>query len=290
MEARELDVHPANSVQESWAQVDGGRMRYLRSGSGPPLVLVHGLLGYSFSWRFAMPAWSQQATVYAVDMLGTGYSDRSVGADYSLKGNAERLLQFLDEVGLPACDLLGTSHGGAVAMMATAFAPQRFRRLILVAPVNPWSRHGKSLAPLLTSRGISTLVPVAAHLKAVRGMFLRRLYGDPTRIRPGTLAGYWAPFAATGSFDHPLGVLRSWNRDLEELKSLLPQIADVPTLLVWGDKDVAVDPASVTPLRQCFKDCRVVMFEGVGHLPYEEVPEELNRVVGEYLASAAATG
>src|SRR5437868_10735051 len=89
-------------------------MRYLRDGVGPPLLLLHGLLGYSFSWRYAIPALARHATVHAVDMLGVGFSDRPRGLDCCLRANAERLLCFLDAVGMAECDLLGTSHGGAV--------------------------------------------------------------------------------------------------------------------------------------------------------------------------------
>ena len=59
--------------------LDGARMRYLRAGSGPALVLLHGLLGYSFSWRYTMPALAPYATVYAPDMMGAGFSDRPGG-------------------------------------------------------------------------------------------------------------------------------------------------------------------------------------------------------------------
>ena len=93
-------------------------MRYLRAGSGPPLVLLHGLMGYSFSWRFTLPVLSHYATVYAVDMLGAGFSDRPVGLDCRLRANAGRVLHFLDAVGIRSFDLLGTSYGGALAMMA----------------------------------------------------------------------------------------------------------------------------------------------------------------------------
>ena len=99
-------------------------------------MLVHGLLGYSFSWRHALPVLSEKATVYAVDMLGVGFSDRPPNLDCRFRAHAERLLAFLDGVGITSCDLLGTSHGGAVVMMAAALAPERVRRLILVAPVN----------------------------------------------------------------------------------------------------------------------------------------------------------
>ena len=119
-------------------------MRYLRAGSGPALILLHGLLGYSFSWRFTMPALAPYATVYAPDMLGAGFSDRPAGIDHSMRGTAKRLLRFVAGLGVSSFDLLGTSHGGAVAMFAAAqcldgSSRLRLRRLVLVDPVNPYS-------------------------------------------------------------------------------------------------------------------------------------------------------
>jgi 4,5:9,10-diseco-3-hydroxy-5,9,17-trioxoandrosta-1(10),2-diene-4-oate hydrolase len=279
----------AYAIEDHWITLDGARMRYLRCGYGPPLVLVHGLLGYSFSWRYALPYLAQEADVHAVDMLGVGFSDRPAGMDCSLRAAADRLLRFLDAVSVESCDLLGTSHGGAVAMMAAALAPDRIRRLVLVAPANPWSSHGRWMAAFLSSPLVS---PVFLHFAPMmqfsHSYFLRRLYGDPRRIRPGTLEGYSAPFALPGAFESGLGILRTWSRDLRELQSVLPGIADIPVLMLWGSADLAVDPASAVPLSQQFKNCRVLMLEAVGHLPYEEVPEEFNRAVGEFLFQRGA--
>ncbi len=259
-------------------------MRYLRAGSGPPLLLLHGLLGYSFSWRFALPALANNATVYAVDMAGVGFSDRPPNADGSLRAHAQRLLRFLDGMGVTSFDLLGTSHGGAVAMMAAALAPDRVRRLILVAPVNPWSAHGKRLAPFLSSLPVSWLLLRGEPLLGiVHDRLLRRLYGDPRRIRPGTLAGYSAPFKIPGTLNYGLRVVSAWNRDLADLESLLPRIVNIPSLLLWGSRDTAVNPASADMLSRQFKHCRVEIFDGVGHLPYEEVPDSFNASVIEFL-------
>ena len=96
--------------------------------------------------------------------------------------------------------------------------------------------------------------------------------------RPGTLAGYSAAFKIPGTLNYGLGVVRSWNRDLAELESALPRIANIPTLLLWGSKDTAVSPDSAERLRQEFRDCRVEIFDGVGHLPYEEVPETIQLI------------
>jgi len=86
-------------VEECWMDLDGARLRYLRAGSGPPLILVHGLLGYSFSWRYTMPALAPYATVYAPDMMGAGFSDRPAGLDHSMRGTARRLLRFIAGLG-----------------------------------------------------------------------------------------------------------------------------------------------------------------------------------------------
>ena len=272
------------TIEDHWITLNGARMRYLRTGSGPALLLVHGLLGYSFSWRYALPALASQATVHAVDMLGVGFSDRPADLDGRLRANADRLLRFLDAVGVDSCDLLGTSHGGAVAMMTAALAPERIRRLILVAPVNPWSERGKRIAALLSDPVIASLfLRIAPHLQPFHGYFLRRLYGDPRRIRPGTLEGYSAPFALPGAFRCGLEILRTWSPDLEELRRMLPRIAHIPTLLLWGAKDAAVCPSSAEELRRQFHDCRVQMFDGVGHLPYDEAPEDFNQTVAQFL-------
>ncbi len=266
--------------------LDGARMRYLRAGSGPPLVLVHGLLGHSFSWRHAMPVFAQNFTVYAVDLLGAGYSDRPT-IDQSLLANAERLLRFLAELGIGQCILLGSSRGGGVVMRAAALAPQRVERMILVSPINPWSPHGRRIARLLSHRRVAPLfLRIAPHGQILYRLVLNRLYGDTARVRPGTLEGYAAPYKLPGSFEHEIRILGTWNQDLEELRSVLPRIAHIPTLLLWGNRDVAVSPASAEPLRKNFTNCQLVMMDGIGHIPYEEVPEEFNRVVNDFLLSS----
>src|ERR1700724_1111278 len=94
-------IPPAPSVVgECWMDMDGARLRYLRAGSGPPVVLLHGLLGYSFSWRYTIPALAPYATVYAPDMLGSGFSDRPPGLDCRMRAVAQRFLSFVEKLGL----------------------------------------------------------------------------------------------------------------------------------------------------------------------------------------------
>ena len=276
-------------VEERFATVDGARMRYLQAGSGPALILLHGLMGYSFSWRFNIPVLSKHVTVYAVDQVGTGFSDRPAQLDCCLRAGADRLLKFLRAVGVTSFDLLGTSHGGAVAMMAASMclrrADLRLRKLILVAPVNPWSPHGRRLAPFLGSPLGSTLfLRSVNHMRWTFPYLLARLYGDPKRIPPGTLEGYQAPvLSIPGSFEYAINIGRRWTDDLRELEQTIPQLADIPTRLIWGSADVAVYAQSAEPLRRHFKHCDAVIYPGVGHLSYEEAPEQFNATVLEFL-------
>jgi len=278
-----------SGVEECWMDLDGARMRYLRAGSGPALILMHGLLGYSFSWRYTMPALAPYATVYALDMMGAGFSDRPVGIDHSMRGTAKRLLQFVERLGISSFDLLGTSHGGAVAMMAAAEclsedAGLRLRRLVLAAPVNPYSAHGRRLAPFFGSNfGAALFRLTIARMSFLFSWGHARMYGDRSRITPGTLEGYAAPMSKPGLFDHALSIVRTWTEDLRELKATLPRLASVPTLLMWGSKDSAVYASSAAPLAKYFPNSKLIIFPGVGHLPYEECPEEFNRALIEFL-------
>ncbi len=283
----------AAPVEERFANVDGIRVRYLYGGSGPALVLIHGLLGYSFSWRLNFATLVQHATVFAVDLPGVGFSERPRGMDCSLAASAERMLRFLELVGVRECDLLGTSHGGALVVKMAAFQARSgragIRRLMLAAPANPWSNHGKILSRLLGSWPSRALLPtlfpwLAPPLKA---WFVKRQYGDARRVPPGTIEGYRVPFAIPGMVEYALEVLRHLNRDLKELAEELPRIGEIPALFLWGTRDPIVPPDSIAPLREHFPKSELVMLEGAGHLPYEEVPEEFNRAVLGFLAKAA---
>jgi len=276
-------------VEECWMDFDGARMRYLRAGSGPPLILLHGLMGYSFSWRYAMPALAPHSTVYAPDMLGAGFSDRP-RIDHSMRATALRVLRFAENLGISSLDLLGTSRGGAVAMCAAAESLQRarptIRSLILVAPVNPYSPHGRNLAAMAgTPWGTAVVRSVLNGIPSLYPYWHGRMFARPDKIPPGSLEGYKAPLAIPGLFEHALSIVSTWGQDLRELEALLPRLASIPTLLAWGSEDPVVYASSMEPLARHFTTVQTVVFAGVGHLPYEECPEEFNRALVDFLRS-----
>jgi pimeloyl-ACP methyl ester carboxylesterase len=285
------DPAPELKVEELWVPIEGGRMRYLKAGSGRPIILIHGLLAYAFSWRFAIPALAQCSTVYAVDSLGAGKSRAVPGMDCSMRASAERILRFVDALGIREFDLLGTSHGGAVAMMAAArYADRgdsRLRRLILVDPANPWSAHGRLLAPVIGSPlGKAIFRRTFARWRFLDYLWLRRMFGDGAKIPPDSLEGYRLPARENDSFEHGLRIVSTWTQDMKELKAEIPKIAGYPTLLMWGTRDRIVYCSSAEPLRAWFRNVRLVTFDGVGHLPYEECPAEFNRALVDFLCES----
>jgi len=91
-------------------------------------------------------------------------------------------------------------------------------------------------------------------------------------------------------FEHALSIVRTWTADLGELEETLPRLASIPTLLMWGSKDSAVYASSAMRLAKYFPTSKTIIFPGIGHLPYEECPEEFNRLLIEFLMSDAAPG
>ena len=194
MTAGPISAPVVSNAEECYAEIDGHRLRYLRAGSGPPILLIHGLAAYSFSWRYVIPALATVRTVLAPDLLGRGYSDRPPGFDHGLTPTAEYLWKFLDTIGAKTVDLVGSSHGGALAVRMAALQPDRVTKLVLAAPVNPWSRHGLWITRILAIKPAGQLlISAIPWARSLARPIVARLFGDPSRILPGTVEGYMAP-------------------------------------------------------------------------------------------------
>jgi len=282
---------PPTRLSEEWVQVDGLNVRFQRSGSGPPLVLVHGLLGYSFSWRFVIPQLAQGREVFAVDMPGSGLSDCNGRLECNLRSAAQRLLKFMDAIGVAACDLVGSSYGGATALMAAALAPARIRTLVLVSPANPWSKIGSKRLALLNLPLMSAIFPRAARMCTPLNAFsISRMFADSRQMPADTLRGYSLVLARDGVLEHAVKIVRAWHKDMKELEAELPKVAETPVLLLWGSKDRVVDAGSAELLRRRLHRAKMTVIPGAGHLPYEERPQEFSRIILDFLAQYSPAG
>lgn len=278
-------------TESAFVNVDGARMHYLTAGSGFPLILIHGIIGSAYSWRNNIQPLAKKATVYAVDLLGLGESDRVPGLDATMHATAARLTRFMDEVGVEKADIVATSHGGAVALLLAALYPERVRKLVLVAPANPFSDTADAIVRFYQTALGKWFVPYVPFLpQPLQEVALGRMYGDAQRVAPGTLGNYVSALRVPGTAEHVSGILQNWFDDMAEVARDLPMLAEKPMLLLWGDKDRAVSVKSASKLMRTLRRARLRVFKGLGHLPYEEVPEEFNRTVMAWLAKSTDIG
>jgi pimeloyl-ACP methyl ester carboxylesterase len=286
-----LDAFGRIQIEKHWVQIEGHSMHCLKAGAGPELILLHGLLGTASTWELTIPDLAAESTVYAVDALGIGESERVPGIDATPEAQAARLIAFMDESGIHSADFLATSHGGAVALTLAAKYPGRVRTLMLHAPANPFSRLTDPLINFYLS-GLGTWFAhrVASLPEPMQALALGRMYGDPTHLREGSLGKYIGSLRVPGTVDYVLSMLRTWFDDMARLETALEHVRQFPALLLWGDRDRAVSLASAQDLRRCFDRAEFELLPGTGHLPYEECPEVLTRLVNSFLSRMRESG
>jgi 4,5:9,10-diseco-3-hydroxy-5,9,17-trioxoandrosta-1(10),2-diene-4-oate hydrolase len=278
------------SVQEAFVLVDGMKVHYQRAGSGRPLLLLHGLVGSAKNWRQNISFLARHSTVYAVDLFNMGQSQRVPGLDAGLEATADRLAAYMDALVLDEADIAAHSHGGSVAMMFAARHPDRVRRLILFAPANPFCDLGHQLIRFYqTPLGIWLARKIPSLPRMLKATALSRMYGDPSRVAKGTLEGYTEGLDVPGTIDHVLQVVHRWFDDMGLLRSALTRLAAKPTLLIWGDRDRAVGLNSARELQRMLPQSSLLVLPGVGHIPFEEMPDACNRAMRDWLLNPSAT-
>ena len=272
-------------IERNTAEIDGQPLHYLRAGSGPPLLLLHGLLGGAFCWRLNMDALSRQHAILAVDLPGLGNCDAPKHLDCSMAAQAQRALSLLEQLKLESVDVVGSSWGGAIAMLLAAQS-SRVRSLVLSAPVNPWSDFGAGRIRFLKGHLGAALLRLAwPFSRPLHRIAVERMYADPRRIPAGTIEGYSSLAMRPGKVHSVLNTLRSWQDDVNALSQAIPRIT-APSLLIWGTRDGAVDLRSAEQLRRALPASELRLMEGVGHLPFEEAPNEFNRLVLNFVQRA----
>ncbi|HEU4636879.1 MAG TPA: alpha/beta fold hydrolase [Edaphobacter sp.] len=271
-------------IEEGYVTVDGAQLHFERAGSGKPLLLLHGLVGSTRNWRKNIASLARHSTVYAIDLLNMGESERIAGCDSSLEATADRVAASMDALGLKDADIAGHSHGGAVAMMLAARHPDRVRSLILFAPANPYCDLGRHLIAFyqtVPGKWLARQIPWLP--RTVKATALSRMYGDPARVPGDALDGYVDGLHVPGTIDHVLSIIRGWSSDMRKLAGVLSEIAEKPTLLIWGDRDRAVGLRSGESLQRALRRSRLMVLPGVGHIPFEEMPEVCNQAMEEWL-------
>ena len=260
-------------------EVDGVQLHYVEAGSGPPLLLLHGLNGSTFGFRLLTPYLTSRFHVIALDLMGFGYSERPLHRDYSLSAQARLVAGFLDALGIRKASVLGHSLGGAVAMHLALQFPDRVDRLVLVSSAaDTETRRG-----LRSSRLVRPLLPLVAVFtvqnKRFRRMSLRSACYDPSFLTSEIVEGYLAPTRVRGH----LRALGAMMVDRRKDPVLDLSAISQPTLILWGAADRWLPVSHGGRLMALIPNSRMEVIEGAGHLVLEEQPEESARVLTDFL-------
>jgi 2-hydroxymuconate-semialdehyde hydrolase len=280
--------------QTVWNSCDGeldlptAKTCFVDTGEGAPLVLVHGLMAYSFSWRKNIPALSKHYRVLAPDLAGCGYSGPVKEGRHSVEIWSRQLEELLDALHLRNVYLVGSSAGGAVAVDFAARHADRVTKLVLVGSVNPFSRRVVLLSSMYASTGLpDTLLKllVEAAPMLLPWLFAHRYYAKASRITPETLPGFVQPLSVEKTVPMLRDVISEWQprRMLQQLPRLV-----MPTLLVWGAEDKLVPPSCIPELQAVLPNAQVEMISETGHLVFEECPEEFNEILLRFLSKPAS--
>jgi pimeloyl-ACP methyl ester carboxylesterase len=259
-------------------------MRYLAAGSGPPLILVHGIAAYSFSWRWNIESLARHFTVYAPDFLCLGYSDCPSELDAGLPATAERLLAFLDAMHLNKPYFVASSHGATVLMQMAANHPDRVASMVLVSPVHPYSRKFRgTVMEWLSPLGLSLAALIRYCPDPMFRYAIGRMYGDRGRVLSDVGQGYGACLRRSDTVAFVVKAMRTLIAETDALAALLPKLREIPTLLLWGDRDPVIELESAYELQKHLPGSELVLIPTAGHLPYEETPEAFSQAVLPFL-------
>jgi pimeloyl-ACP methyl ester carboxylesterase len=276
-EAREVEIH-------------GHRVIYRTAGSGPAVVLIHGMVNSSKHWQQVALALSARHRVIAPDLIGHG-DTAAVRGDYSLGAHAASIRDLLAAIGVERATIVGHSLGGGIAMQFFYQFPNRTERLVLVSS----GGLGHEVSPLLRAAavpGAAAFLWVVAHprvLDSLRGAGGRlRDRGVRKGVYLQAVARALAPLQAPGARRAFLYTLRSVidaRGQRVSARDRLYLLRSFPTLIVWGGRDNTIPLRHGREAHEAIPGSRFEVLPLAAHFPHLEDPGGLAGVLGDFIAT-----
>src|SRR5215218_5347702 len=249
------------------------------AGSGPPVVLVHGMVNSSAHWRQVAQRLAERHTVIAPDLVGHGDSATPRG-DYSLGAHAAVIRDLLSALGIGKATLVGHSLGGGVAMVFFWQFPHRVERLGLVSS----GGLGPEVSPLLRSvavPGASALISLAGHERVTGGLDRAALRerGSGLGVQLQAIARALRPLGGPGAreaFLHTLRAVIDARGQRVSAADRLYLLEAVPTLIAWGERDRTIPIEHGRAAHAAVPHSRFVELQGAAHFPHLDAPASLD--------------
>ncbi len=236
-----------------FAEVKSGRIAYFEQGQGPVALFVHGVPLNGYHWRHIIERVKHRRRCIAIDLMGLGFTEIAPAQDVSFTAQAQMIAEVLDALGIDSIDLIANDSGGAIAQIVAAHHPDRLTSLVLtncdvhdgwpppqVLPLMEHSRNGT----IATVFGPTAERPDLARERFARGerVPLFRSYADPGILTDDLIRLYLQP--PLSSRQRIDAFQRYWlgfdNRHTVAIHEALKRL-QVPTLIVWGLKDIFFD-------------------------------------------------
>ena len=254
-------------------------------GEGKPLLLIHGYGAGMWVWEKQIDVLSRFCRVYALDLIGHGFSDRPK-IPYTPETYIHFFRDFMDGVEIEKATLIGNSMGGGIAWGMAILYPERVDRLILIDCVPPDVLHqvkNESFRALAVIKDIPILayLAIAARGKHSLKWVLLECVSDIRRITPEVVDRQYQLSKIKGT----TWVLYSTLRHAKEALNLKDQLSMIrqPTLFIWGEKDLIFPPHVGEVLHQAVPGSKFLRVEGSGHIPMWETPDEVNQAILDFL-------
>lgn len=264
------------------------RIRYKDVGSGPPVLLVHGLQTSSYSWRYVLDLLSQGHRVIAPDLPGSGLSDHPADFGYSAEHMADFLEAFrgqLEQIdpAFAKWDVVGNSLGGCYAATYAARHPDRVAHLVIIHAPGFMQR-----APIFALEQLrrGRVPEVASHLFGPWMVRAFQRYHRPDLLSEEEVTEYARPYAdqeGRRAFWHIVREGLS-PEAAARLPGLLAEI-ETPTLLIWADDDTLIPPWTGWRWRHAIQDSQLVWVPHSSHFPQVEAPELTSSLILTFLGS-----
>jgi pimeloyl-ACP methyl ester carboxylesterase len=267
----------------------------LTMGSGPPVLLLHGLGGTRASFFETAAKLAEHYTVHVPDLPGFGSSDKPATGGYNARWFAEIMLEFMDVLGIDRAHIVGNSMGGRVAIEMGLLAPARVGALALLCPAVSFVRRG--FHPIVrVLRPEFGLLPHQMPRTLVEKQFWS-LFGDRDQIDPevtevivdefqriyGSAGARYAFLSSARNIylEKPFGRGGFYPR----LSTLQP-----PALFVWTSADLLIPAAFRHHVGEWLPSAEQIVLPSCGHVPQVERPEQTNGMIERFFAQADALG
>ena len=260
------------------ASVDGLSINYDVQGDGDPLVLVPYLSADHASYAFQLPAYTEHFSCIAVDLPGTGESDKPAGP-YSTESYADQVAGLLGAIGIESAHVAGMSLGAAVATHLAARHPDRVRSLSLHSPWHAGDRYFTTVVEQW--RTMAPVMPTVADV-VIEGIFPWCFTPEAYAERPEFIDGL-VDFVRSRPAQPVDAFLAQTDAVLAHDASAALARIDAPTLLTFGARDLVCSTRFSEPFSSGIADSELVVFAHLSHAGMHEDPEAFNRASLDFL-------